>query len=196
MAKNIKKYFNINFLISTVFGFGKIPIMPGTIGSILAFPIFLVFIALVKIVTNTVENPNSPILLIAMALFIIILFCVGCYSSEKYCQKFNKQDPGEVIIDEVVGQSLVIALLIATLPEFSYEAQILSQKYDISFQNIAYLIMLASFILFRIFDILKPWPINYIDRKVKGGFGIMLDDIVAGLIAYLVLIFIFIGLAR
>jgi phosphatidylglycerophosphatase A len=84
----------------------------------------------------------------------------GWWVAEKYLQERGGSDPQEVVIDEVVGLS--IALLFAPLSWLSF---------------------LLGFVFFRIFDIFKPWPVGWADTKVKGGLGIMLDDILAGLMA-------------
>lgn len=80
-------------------------------------------------------------------------------------------DSGEIVIDEVAGQWL------AMIPLAFVGA-------DLTLENVAY-----SFALFRVFDILKPWPISYLDKHVSGGFGVMVDDLVAGLMAASVLYF-------
>lgn len=93
------------------------------------------------------------------ALFIIGTFCAG--AAEKI---LDKGDPGLVVIDEIVGQ------LIALAAAPNHPAAVLS-----------------AFVLFRFFDILKPFPIGWLDKHIHGGMGIMLDDVFAGLYAFLVL---------
>ncbi|MDY0391191.1 phosphatidylglycerophosphatase A family protein [Desulfobulbus oligotrophicus] len=93
------------------------------------------------------------------ALFIIGVFCAG--AAEKIV---DQGDPSIVVIDEIVGQ--LIAL---------------------SFIPLHPAALLAGFILFRFFDIIKPYPISWIDRHLHGGLGIMLDDVMAALYALLVL---------
>ncbi len=88
----------------------------------------------------------------------IVIFAIGVIVADAYSKHIQAEDPKEVVIDEVAGQWLVIA---AGFPTW--------QSY------------LLAFILFRFFDILKPWPISLADKKIKGGFGIMFDDILAGL---------------
>lgn len=92
-----------------------------------------------------------------LALATVVVFLVGWGCSSLYARRTGLSDPGHVVIDEVAGQWLA---LIAVAPDaISYA---------------------AGFLLFRLFDIVKPWPANWADRSLKGGFGIMLDDIVAG----------------
>jgi phosphatidylglycerophosphatase A len=83
-------------------------------------------------------------------------FALGLWASARYAAAAGKDDPSEVVIDEVAAQWLVLAFLpLAPLP------------------------WLAGFALFRLFDAAKPWPVSLADRRLKGGFGIMADDMVA-----------------
>lgn len=90
----------------------------------------------------------------------IIVFCLGLWSTHIYITKTSRSDPGEVVIDEVAGQW--IPLLVAGSSPLYYA---------------------LAFILFRLFDIFKPWPISWLDKNIKGAFGVMIDDILAGLFA-------------
>ncbi len=92
-------------------------------------------------------------------LFVVGTICAG--AAEKIV---DRGDPGLVVIDEIVGQ--LIALIVVPLNPFA---------------------VVAAFVLFRLFDILKPFPINWLDQHIHGGLGIMLDDVVAGCYALLVL---------
>jgi phosphatidylglycerophosphatase A len=99
------------------------------------------------------------------ALTIFILFIIALWSVGHYIKYYNtSHDPKEVVIDEVVGQLLTI--LLTSL-----------------YQEINYLIVLLCFLFFRFFDIIKIWPINLIDKKIKNPLGVMLDDIVAAVLA-------------
>ena len=100
---------------------------------------------------------------ILSAFLILFLFMLGIYASGKYATAKNN-DPSEVVIDELVGQLLTF--------------QLVSFFTDITLFTIS-----IAFITFRIFDILKPWPICYFDKNLKGGIGIMFDDILAALMA-------------
>ena len=95
-------------------------------------------------------------LLIAAAL----IFAVGLWAAERYVAMTGRPDPKEVVIDEAACQLLPLAVA----------------PFEI-------LPWLAAFLLFRAFDILKPWPCNYLDRTFHGGFGVMADDFAAGLYA-------------
>lgn len=101
----------------------------------------------------------------------VILFIIGVWASENYANNIGQPDPSSVVIDEVAGQ-----------------------LFTLSFVTVDLWTLAAGFILFRFFDITKPWPIYLVDRRIKGGFGIMLDDIIAAVFAipilYLIEIFI------
>ena len=174
------QYYNIHFLIATFFGLGKTPKMPGTIGSIAAFPIAYYAFKLAIFVHRTFSLESETIsFCIAFSLILtVIIFIIGTYSADQYSKLTGVGDPKEVVIDEVVGQMLTIFL---TVP-FSF--MFLNNSVPIDLLIIFSL--LASFVLFRIFDIFKPWPINWIDKKVKGGFCIMLDDVMAAIFAVVV----------
>ena len=106
------------------------------------------------------HNLSVPVYLAATAaIFLIGLFAAG--EAEKI---MDRKDPGLVVIDEIAGM-LVTMIAAPAAP----------------------LIMVLGFILFRIFDILKPFPIRLIDQRIHGGLGIMLDDIVAGLYSLIIL---------
>jgi phosphatidylglycerophosphatase A len=92
------------------------------------------------------------------------VFVIGIWASALYSRRLGLEDPGSVVVDEVAGQWLTL-VPVAIASEF----------------NIAY--TLLGFLLFRLFDIVKPWPVNLADRKLKGGFGIMADDILAAVYA-------------
>ena len=140
--------------IATWFGAGKSPIVSGTVGSLAALP----FAYVIQITMGS------------WALFMaaVALFFIGCWASEKFVRHYGKEDPGEIVVDEVAAQWLLLSVLFPTWQSY-----------------------LVGFILFRIFDIVKPWPVYLADRKVKGGFGVMLDDILAAfypILLYAVLI--------
>lgn len=103
---------------------------------------------------------GGPWLLVAVAA---IVGAVGVWTSDGYARAAGIADPGEVVIDEVAGQCL--ALTVVPLAPLPYA---------------------IGFLLFRLFDIVKPFPINWIERRLPGGYGIMLDDIVAAIFAMIV----------
>ena len=95
---------------------------------------------------------------IVLAAVGCALFALGVIASEKYMLATGKEDPNEVVIDEVAGVCMLLAFM---APNW--------QCY------------LAAFILFRIFDVVKPWPVSLADKKIKGGLGVMVDDVLAAL---------------
>jgi phosphatidylglycerophosphatase A len=100
-----------------------------------------------------------------LAAAILAVFAAGCWAAHHYVRNFDEGDPGEVVVDEVAGQWIACLLL---PPDMLW-------------------MYLAAFVVFRMLDIFKPWPISYLDRNIAGGLGIMADDILAGIIAMLLL---------
>ena len=153
----------LNYLIVTCFGIGSIRYAPGTITSLLT-TVFLY--SLFHIINLT----NTSILIILLIIFIYSFYAVSEYI------KFNEnKDPKEVVIDEFIGQSIPIYLY-----EISHGTVKDAQE--------AVLFYLYIFILFRFFDIKKPFPINFFDKKFKNCFGVIIDDVIAGLYVVLTLI--------
>ena len=153
----------LNYLIVTCFGIGSIWLAPGSISS------FITTVFLFSLF-HIINLPNKTILIILLIIFIYSFYAVSEYI------KFNEnKDPKEVVIDEFIGQSFPIYL------------------YEISHGTIkdtqeSVLIYLYIFILFRFFDIKKPFPINFFDKKFKNSFGVIIDDVIAGLYVVLTLI--------
>ena len=153
----------INFLFVTLFGIGKIKKIPGSVAS-LATILFLFFLF-------HVLNFSSEIVLI----FVIIIFFISFYSVNIFIKNLDNKDPKEVVIDEFIGQSIPICLF-----EIAHEGT-KETTHVLTF----YFIM---FILFRIFDIVKPYPVSYYDKNFKNSFGVIMDDVVAGLYVVAVLV--------
>ena len=139
--------------ICTVFGLGNYTKMPGTLGSIAG--VFLGFFLLTFL----------PIQLVLV--FFIILLVISLYAIKIYQKQVGKSDKSEIIIDEVLGQLLVLMFI-----------------------ELEFLQFFIAFILFRFFDILKLFPANIIDKKYSDQYGVILDDIIAAIQA-LIVIFIF-----
>jgi len=108
---------------------------------------------------------------VALGAFGCAVFVLGVIASEKYVAETGKQDPGEIVIDEVAAVCMLLAFM---APNW--------QCY------------LTAFIVFRIFDILKPWPVSVADKKMKGGLGVMFDDVLAAL--YPVVLFALLNLLQ
>jgi len=102
----------------------------------------------------------------------IVVSIVGVPISTAYMKKFDAEhDPKEIVIDEVAGMWLTLGIFMVVLQ-------------DVELFHPLYMVLF--FVLFRLFDIWKPWPISWADKKVGGGLGVMLDDVLAGLIAAIV----------
>ena len=153
----------INFLFITLFGIGKIKIIPGTFGS-LATALLLFFLFHILNI-----SPNI-ILFSIFAIFFISFFAVNVFIKD-----LTNKDPREVVIDEFIGQSI---------PLYLYEVSHNTPKDSVD----AFKFYFIIFILFRIFDIVKPFPVNYFDKNFKNSFGVIMDDVVAGLYVVLVLV--------
>lgn len=138
-------------LIATGCGLGHLPKAPGTWASLAALPLAWII--------DSVAGRDAIVLAgVALAL-------LGWWAGQIYVDHQRAQDPGEVVIDEIAAQLLVLAVVPLTL--FS---------------------LAVGFILFRLFDIVKPWPVSWADRHVKGGLGVMLDDLLAAAYAALVVV--------
>ena len=137
-------------LIATFFGAGLLPKAPGTWGSLAALPVGAGLLWL-----------GGPWLLAAGAVAVSL---AGWWASGEHARLIGRDDPGEIVIDEVAGQW--ISLLPAAL---------------------AWPDLLAAFLLFRAADIVKPWPASWVDRSIHGGLGEMADDVIAGVYAALAL---------
>ena len=154
---------HINFLFVTFFGVGTIRYAPGSITSLItAVFLFSLF--------HILNLSNTLILIILISIFFYSFIAVANYIKDN-----TNKDPKEVVIDEVIGQSI---------PIYMYEvAHGTTKDY-----NEAILFYIYIFVLFRFFDIKKPFPINFFDKKFKNSFGVIFDDVVAGLYVVLTLI--------
>jgi phosphatidylglycerophosphatase A len=153
----------LNTLFVTMFGLGKIPIIPGTFGS-LATVILLYFFF-------HILNISSTIILI----ILIIIFIYSFSAITTYIKDNENKDPKEIIIDEFIGQSIPIYLY-----EISHGIE-KSPDEAIIFYSVC-------FVLFRFFDIAKPFPVSFFDKNYKNSFGVIMDDVCAGFYVVLSLI--------
>ena len=154
---------NLNTLFVTMFGLGKIPKIPGTFGSLATIIILYIFFHVLDLSSNS----------ILICLIIISIFSFSAVAI--YIKDNENKDPKEVIIDEFIGQSIPIYLY-----EISHGTEKTSDE-AIIFYGIC-------FILFRFFDILKPFPVSYFDKNFKNSFGVIMDDVCAGFYVVLSLI--------
>ena len=153
----------INFLFVTLLGLGKINKIPGSIAS-LATILFLFFLF-------HIININPNIALISL----IVVFCISLFAVNIYIKNLDDKDPKEIVIDEFIGQSIPICLYEIAHDTTNETKEILTFYFII-------------FILFRIFDITKPYPVSYYDKNFKNSFGVILDDVCAGLYVVAVLV--------
>jgi len=152
-----------NILFLTFFKIGNIKFAPGTMASISTC---LLFLLLIKIFSFFI-----------LFLLTLLIFFYSLFAINKSAEIFSSSDPQEIVIDEVVGQ--MIPLLAIPI----YETLFLFPKEYYC---------ITCFLLFRFFDILKPFPISYVDKNSEGALGIMLDDILAGIFTtFLIILFSF-----
>jgi len=155
------KFFNSLFV--TMFGLGKIKFIPGTFGSLATIIILYYFFHILNIYPNII-------------LFVLVtIFIYSFYAVSSHIENNDNKDPGEIIIDEFIGQSIPIYLY-----EISHETEKTSNE-AIIFYGIC-------FFLFRYFDIMKPFPVSFFDRNFKNSFGVIMDDVCAGFYVVLSLI--------
>lgn len=142
----------IAWLLATWWGSGCTSKAPGTVGSLCSVPLVLLAVWF-----------GLPVFLGAT----IMLFFAGWWATHIVLKTQNRQDPGFVVIDETIGQSVTFLLVAAT--------------------PISWYTVVCGFALFRFFDIVKIWPASFFDKSVHNAFGVMMDDVVAGVYAAVVL---------
>ena len=156
----------LNLFFLTFFMIGKIKYAPGTFASLATCLLFLVLINIINI---------------SLIFFItLIIFFYSFVAINNSFDVFDSKDPQEIVIDEVIGQMLPLLAM---------------PVYETLYPLPAIYYCVLAFVFFRIFDIWKPYPINYVDSKIKGAFGILFDDIFAGFYSVIIisLILFFLG---
>ena len=153
----------LNTLFVTMFGLGKIPKIPGTFGS-LATIIILYF-------SFQILNLSSNLILICL----IFIFVLSFFAVATHIKNNENKDPKEVIIDEFIGQSI---------PIYLYEISHGTEKSG----DEVLIFYIICFVLFRFFDIVKPFPVSFFDKNFKNSFGVIMDDVCAGFYVVLSLI--------
>ena len=148
-------------LIVTFFYIGNVKIAPGTIASLVTVMIFCVLAKYLNVVS---------FMLIISAITFLSLIAVGSYTSD-----LLEKDKSEIVIDEVIGQSIALLPLL----------------FFIETTSPIFVMCIISLIFFRFFDIIKPYPINKLD-EMNSTFGVIFDDILAGIFAALLLTFVLI----
>ncbi len=152
-----------NTLFVTMFGLGKVKKIPGTVGSLATIIILYILFHILSL--------SSNIILIGL----IFIFLYSFTAVANHIKDKENKDPKEVIIDEFIGQSIPIYLY-----EISHGIKKSSDD--------AIIFYCVCFILFRFFDIVKPFPVNFFDRNFKNSFGVIMDDVCAGFYVVLSLI--------
>jgi phosphatidylglycerophosphatase A len=145
----------LSTLLSTWFGVGFLPRVPGTWGSLATIPVFHVLHAWTG--------------LPGVAVFTGVATTLGGVAAHRTAQRLGISDPSEIVIDEVAGQSIALLFAYALFPMRESLAWFLGM-------------VLLGFVLFRLLDIWKPGPIGWLER-LPGGVGIMCDDLLAGLVS-------------
>jgi phosphatidylglycerophosphatase A len=141
------------------FGSGLAPVAQGTFGSLVALLPWL-----------WLRQLSLP----TYVVVLIVGFVIGVWACNIAGRALGVADHRSVVWDEFIGQwiALLPLLIAACLPASGF----------------AWWMLLAGFVLFRLFDVWKPWPISWLDRHLKGGMGVMVDDVVAGIFAAIVLV--------
>ena len=155
----------LNILLLTMLGLGNSKYAPGTVASFITCLIYILFF-----------NLQINIIFLILGTSIILIYSV--YSIDEYKNSFSETDAKEIVIDEFIGQSIPVLTIYSFFED----------------DNVGIFIFytFVSFVLFRLFDVWKPYPINKIDKNIKNGFGVILDDLVAGIYSIIILLtFIF-----
>ena len=143
-----------NYLFVTCFGIGSIRFAPGTITSLITTVFLYSLFHIVNLSNNTI------------LIILLIVFIYSFYAVSEYIKYNENKDPKEIVVDEFIGQSIPIYLY-----EISHGTQ-KSADEALIFYGIC-------FLLFRFFDIIKPFPVSYFDKKFKNSFGVIMDDVCA-----------------
>ena len=152
-----------NSLFVTMLGLGKVKIIPGTFGSLATIIMLYTLFHIINVSPNTI------------LLGLVLIFIYSFLAIENYIKDNDNKDPREIIIDEFIGQSI---------PIYLYEVSHGTSKT----QDEAIIFYAICFVLFRFFDIKKPFPVNFFDKNFKNSFGVIMDDVCAGLYVVLSLI--------
>jgi phosphatidylglycerophosphatase A len=159
--ENISALDRFAYTLATGFGAGFAPGAPGTFGAIEGVVVFLAFIALSSRLSL---SPTWSFAL--LAIINVVLFAVGVWSSNRACEIIGVKDPSQIVIDEVSGQLIGLTPLAGSVSVAG---------------------VIAAFVLFRLFDILKPYPIRKLEA-LPAGFGVMSDDALAGVYAAVIVL--------
>jgi phosphatidylglycerophosphatase A len=145
-------------VVASVFGIGYFEFAPGTIMSAIAVPL-AILIAL---------HGGGAMGVLSASLIALVIGTLACAD---HVRETKRDDPPECVIDELAGQWLACAFCLLTFGGL------------IPVTQISLAVFALAFLLFRLFDIWKPWPVSWADQNIKGGLGVMTDDMIAGLMA-------------
>ena len=160
-SQNMTKILNTLFV--TMIGLGKIPKIPGTFGSLATVILLYIFFHILEFSSNVI------------LILLIIIFILSFLAIAKHIKYNENKDPKEIVIDEFIGQSI---------PIYLYEISHGTEKSP----NEALIFYAVCFVLFRFFDIAKPFPVSFFDKNFKNSFGVIMDDVCAGFYVVLSLI--------
>lgn len=162
--------FSFYGIIVTWFYIGCFRIAPGTLGSIASYPLYYLMIE---------GSSTRKELVLSLAVLVIVLAILGIWAISRFQRVTKTFDHSCVVIDEVVGMLLTITLSYEWLGDLARWAR---DNY-LDGMHVRDIIFLLALMVFRYFDIRKPFIIRYVDRHVKNAFGVMLDDVLAALFA-------------
>jgi phosphatidylglycerophosphatase A len=160
---------SIQKLFLTFFGSGLSPKAPGTAGSLAALPVGVALLYYLGIET--------------LFMLTIAVTVIGIFEVNKYERATGEHDQSHIVIDEVVGMWLALMITYSTVITLNYP-------------YVEILGLIFSFAAFRLFDIWKPSTIGWIDREWKGGYGVMIDDVLAGIAGGLLSALILLGIGK
>ncbi|MGC9350420.1 MAG: phosphatidylglycerophosphatase A family protein [Sulfurovum sp.] len=160
---------SIQKLFLTFFGSGLAPKAPGTVGSLAALPVGVVIL----------YYPGIE----SLFMLTIAVTIIGIFEVNKYESVTGTHDQGHIVIDEAVGMWLSLMIAYSTMITLSYP-------------YVDILALIFSFAAFRLFDIWKPSTIGWIDREWRGGYGVMMDDVLAGVAGGLLSALLLMGIGK
>jgi phosphatidylglycerophosphatase A len=176
----------MNKFFVTFFYSGLAPKAPGTFGSLAAMLSIVLFVFI-----SALTGVGEQFLLFGFPLLTLFFCWFGTKSTDKYLKLTGKEDPKEVVIDEVAGMYIAV-LLFAII--FGFLIKLDRQFLPLVEMRFAISWLVLLFVFFRFYDIKKPSIVGWADRSVAGGWGVMLDDIFAGIFAALTLVILILGL--
>ncbi len=176
-------------VVATVMSVGRIPIAPGTWGSLAGVVFFPLFILPSMYVTQ--HTPSNAIVVLVSLSILVLLYCIGIMAIKTYQTKTKTSDAPEIVYDEFFGQIFTYCCTYTAFFLITKNSGFLlaDQKHAVAYQFI-------PFLFFRLFDVCKPWPINIIDKMENSAWGVMFDDVVAAFYAAAASVVVFLMLGN